>query len=197
MSNDHPSILRPAPSRWDHWRDYAAILRHGVVARADRIDGRLVVERSGPFVPAISFPSSANVVLTEQSKVALAQAVPQLEFRQVILGKAVLLDWQEWPADAEEPAQYPSSGEPEDYLSEHPHDPALADRIGPLWELVPTINAEIQGRNGCLRIERWQHGHLVRADLRAGYNFVSPALRAALSSVAPDCVTFVPSRPCD
>jgi hypothetical protein len=183
-------VVRAAPTQWDHWGDYAAILVHGMTGHLGRKDGLLQLERTGPFVPSITFPGISDIVLGEAVKRRLEVELPSLSFRPVLSTRIVLLDWPNWNAILDEPPFLPETGEPEDYVLAQPHDPQLAEQMGRFWELVPVVAPEIQGRNGALRAAAYRGQHLVRAHESGGYNFVSGELCSALTSVAAQCVTF-------
>jgi transposase len=104
------------------------------------------------------------------------------------------MEWADWNTALDEPAEYPDSGEPEDSILSHPHDPMVAASIGALWELVPEIVDGIQAAGGALRLSAYRGQHLVRADLDVGHNFVSEAMRDLLLEAAPGCLSFKPAR---
>lgn len=172
------------------WGDYGDILIHGMSMHLPRVEGRIQLERTGPFLPPITQPG--HVVLADAVRRSLEQAFPGLSFQTVIKTRIVRLDWHTWDRAADEPAEYPSTGEPEDYLLERPHDPDLAERLGPLWELVPSVVPAIQQGD---RFNRAAYGgqDLVRATLDAGYQFVSPRLMEALSSHGAGWLSFRPA----
>ena len=185
-----PHIISPAATQWNHWGDHAAILLHGMTGHLGRRDGMLQLERTGPFVPRITSPSVADIVLTEAARREVSAELPALVFRPVLSTRIVLLDWSAWEARLEEPPVFPETGEPEDYVLGQPHNPELAQQMGGFWELVPEVTPEIQGSNGTLRTAAYRGQHLVRAHLSGGYNFVSQELRSVLLSVAGECVAF-------
>jgi hypothetical protein len=126
-------ILRPPPSAWG---DYGDILMHGMALHLDRTsDGRLQLERTGPFIPPVSFPGGLVVTDAFRHQLELS-GLTGFGFRPVVLARIVRLEWEKWDRTVPEPAEYPESGEPEDYILERPHDPALARGLGPLWEVV-------------------------------------------------------------
>ena len=182
-------VLSTGPTRWDHWGDYADILIHGMSAHRPRRDGLLQLERVGPYAPPIIFPGVSDIVLTDHAKQLVASKLDGVSFRPVVLAKCVRIDWTEWDADRDEPAEYPDSGEPEDYILSRPHNAGLATALGSFWELVPDVDEAIQGRQGRLRESAYQGQHLVRAALSGGYNFVSTQLRDALLEAAPGCLS--------
>jgi len=55
----------------------------------------------------------------------------------------VELPWETWDLDAEQPAEFPESGEPEDYILGRPHSPNAATELGELWEIVVPSTATI------------------------------------------------------
>jgi hypothetical protein len=104
-----------------------------------RLGGLLQLERTGPFVPAISFPGVADIVVTDPIKRALCERLSELSFKPVKKSRIVKLHWEGWPAAQPEPAILPESGEPEDYILTADHDPETADALGGLRELVPRV----------------------------------------------------------
>lgn len=94
------------------WGDYGSILINGIVSgggrrEADRFDV-LSLERTGPFVPPISFPGIGNIVVTD----AMKQAMEHAGFRgiqyQVVRKKLIVeSDWHTWDRSAKEPVRYP------------------------------------------------------------------------------------------
>lgn len=121
------------------WGDYGDILVHGMSLHLGRAAGRIQLERTGPFMPPVTLPGVGDVIVTDAVRQALEREVPGLVFRPVVKARIVRIDWHTWDRTVEEPPEYPSTGDPEDYLLERPHDPALADQVGPLWELVPAV----------------------------------------------------------
>jgi hypothetical protein len=169
---------------------YGDILIHGMSAHLARRDGLLQLERVGPYAPPITFPGVSDIVLTDHVKQFVASTLPGVTFRPVILAKCVRIDWTEWDVTQNEPAEYPDSGEPEDYILSRPHNAALASKLGAFWELVPDIAEAIQGQRGRLREDAYQGQHLIRAALSGGYNFVSAQLREVLQAAASDWLSF-------
>jgi hypothetical protein len=59
-------------------------------------------------------------------------------FRPVEKVLTVELPWENWDLTADEPAHFPDSGEPEDYILGKPNSAAASAALGDLWEvLVP------------------------------------------------------------
>jgi len=81
------------------------------------------------------------------------QAFSGLSFEPVEYQKVVHIAWEQWDANAQEPAFYPDTGEPEDYLFEGAHDGQLAAAMPKLsaWNVVPTIGLQVQGSNAFRR----------------------------------------------
>ncbi len=127
------------------WGDYGDVLVSGFVARSQP-SGDLLLDRGGPFVPPISFPYGAGfgecLVVTDSFRRDLEDApFGSLTFRPVIKNRIVQLpfDWRRWDRNAEKPRVRPPGGEPEGYISELPHSPAVAGQIPELWELLPPV----------------------------------------------------------
>lgn len=174
--------------------DYGSILVHGMSLHLGRLDGRIQLERTGPFVPPVTLPGLSDVIVTDTARRALERAVPGLSFRPVVKARVVRIEWEGWDRAADEPAEYPSSGEPEDYILEHPHDDALAEKLGPLWEVVPAVVPTIQLEGGRINDAAYDGQDLVRANALAGHNFVSPRLMKALAAVGEGWIAFRPVR---
>lgn len=182
----------PASHPLSHWCDYGDILYNGMTGHLDRDKGALQLARTGPFVPDVFVSGVADILINDSVKRQLEAIIPSLVFVPVVKVQIVNLDWHAWDLSAEEPLEYPESGGPEDYILSREHDPALSELIGPIWEISPEIDAEIQGSDGCFISPRYRGQHLVRADIYAGYNFVSEELRSALQAVVPGRVEFGP-----
>lgn len=172
------------------WGDYGDILVHGMSRHLDKDEGLLQLERAGPFVPPVTVPGIHNVVLTDAAKASLSRTVPGLQFRPVIKARIVHIDWHTWDTAAEDPPFYPEEGEPENYLLEREHDPAVASAIGDLWELVPDILPAIQKRGGLFNWDAYTGQAFVCADEFGGYPFISEVLKSAIEAVAAEWLVF-------
>jgi hypothetical protein len=119
------------------WGDYGDILHHGMTSHLGRTNGLLSLERTGPYMPPITFSGIGDVVLNGRGRMLLeASGLTGFEFRPVHKAHIVRLPWQDWDLAADMPPILPESGEPEDYILEAPHDPQVADELGDVWELV-------------------------------------------------------------
>src|SRR5439155_24383330 len=80
------------------WEDYGQILTHGMSAHLGRdARGTIQLERTGPFVPPISFPGIGDVLVTDAVKKQLeASGLSGFSFRAVRLARIVRLDWHLW-----------------------------------------------------------------------------------------------------
>ncbi|MGQ0542767.1 MAG: hypothetical protein ACT4O9_13075 [Blastocatellia bacterium] len=141
------------------WGDYGDILLHGMAAR-DKQSGQLFLERTGNFVPPISFPGLPGIVVTGAFRSRFEKTgFRGIAFKPVRKHRIVDLDWLAWDPSSDEPAQYPSSGEPEDYILTAKHDESLASELPDLWELVISKTAHV------LRIEDPNAEYGVRLSL--------------------------------
>jgi len=129
------------------WGDYGDILQHGMTAHEDRGDN-LTLERTGPFVPPITLPGIGDMLLTSDArKVLESSGLTGFSLRPVKKAHIVELHWEDWDFDAEEPQEYPESGEPEDYILERPHSPTAAAALGEISEVVvPTTVTVLRPR---------------------------------------------------
>jgi len=113
------------------WGDYGRILIHGMSIHLPREDGLIQLERTGPFIPPITFPGAGDVVVTRELRVALeGSGLTGLGFGALIKQHIVRLEWESWDGDADEPAEYPEGGEPEDYILGRPHSASAANAMG-------------------------------------------------------------------
>jgi hypothetical protein len=111
------------------------MLVSGISRRGD--DGVLEVERAGPFVLPIDPLWLGDIlVVTDSFRRSLERSkLRGACFREVRKVRIVLFDWSGWDRDAEQPQELPPEGKPENYILSREHDPALAEQIGPLWEI--------------------------------------------------------------
>jgi|SRR5215813_1853514 len=124
------------------WGDYGDILQHGMTAHLPRLGGRLALERTGPYIPPITLPGIGDLVLTSQARGYLESSrLSGFSFVPVEKTLIAELHWEDWHLDAEEPQEFPETGEPEDYILGKPHSPTAASALGDLWEVVvpPTV----------------------------------------------------------
>src|SRR5437588_831065 len=78
------------------WGDYGAMLLSGMTSRPDT-QGRLPVERTGPFVPPITIAGVSDVIVTDSFRALLEQSgLRGLEFRETVLKRVVRVDWRRW-----------------------------------------------------------------------------------------------------
>jgi len=153
MTMNGPSYFKlNGPKLPDRWGDYGSILRNGMFhTEEQRLD------RTGPFVPPISFPAfSGAVIVTNEARQKLeASGMSGLgEFHPVSLGKVVLIDWQKWDKSRQLVGdQFPFNGEPEEYILHNPHDAATASRIEPLWTWHPLRIGKVSRAKGVMRLE--------------------------------------------
>src|SRR5262250_3064070 len=96
----------------EDWGDYGDILQHGMTSHLSRVDGRLALERTGPYIPPITLPGIGDVVLTSRARGDLeSSGLSGFTFLPVEKTLIVELHWEEWRLDAEEPAEFPETGE--------------------------------------------------------------------------------------
>ena len=124
------------------WGDYGGILQHGMGAHLARRDGRMQLERTGPYIPPVSFPGLRGFVLTSAARLMIESSGLSGCLLQPVDKKLIVeLHWEKWDLNAPEPASYPETGEPEEYVLGQPHSPEAAEQLGDLWEVVipPTV----------------------------------------------------------
>lgn len=166
------------PVTREDWGDYGHILQHGMSSHSSRADGLLQLERTGPYVPPITLPGIGNVILTTPARQLLeSSGLTGFSFRPVKKALTVELHWETWDWSAEEPEEFPESGEPEDYILGQPHSPSASAAIGDLWEVVVPPTATIISpkrvadsyRDLRLDLSTWNGADLFRS---AGYDAV-------------------------
>lgn len=129
-------------------------------------NGRLPLLRVGPFVPPIAVAGVSDVVVTDDFRQRLAKSgLRGFEFTEVWKKRIVKLDWRSWDLDADEPARYPAGGEPENYILGRRHDPATADAIGAIWEMVIGQTLEDPGEADLVRSAPSPFSHVLASDV--------------------------------
>lgn len=184
------------------WGDYGNVLTHGMAENDDDdsddelVERPILLERTGPFVPPITFPGVAAFVVDAGLRKQLkASGLGPLEFRKVEKKRIVRLDWHLWDRTASEPAQYPKSGEPEDFVLGRRHDPAVASAMGALWEVVAVLRPDFQRGARGFDVSLYRGEHVIRASRPFGYVFVSADLKRVLESLVPSWVRFRKAKP--
>ena len=173
----------------DPWGDYGRILVHGMTGRLARrggASGELQLERTGPFVPPITFPGVGDVLVTAEMKQAMEFAgFRGLKFRSVCKKRIVAVPWRQWDRRADAPQLLPEDGEPEAYILAGRHDPRIAEAIGEIWEVVRPIEDELVCNQVGTRSEDaglrdlkhpWNGADLFRVSYN-GYDYVSARAR--------------------
>jgi hypothetical protein len=127
------------------WGDYGDVLVSGYASR-DKATGRLLLHRGGPFMPPLFFPwcdlSGRALVVTDAFRQELERSpAGSLDFQPAVKHRIVNVSfaWQRWDRDAETPPKGPRGGEPEAYLWDKPHAPAVAAEMPELWEVRPSV----------------------------------------------------------
>jgi hypothetical protein len=154
------------------WGDYGDILQHGMSAHLPRQGGFLSLERTGPFIPPITLPGIGDIVATSAARKSLdTSGLSGFEFRRVHKALTVELHWEEWDLNADEPQQFPDTGEPEDYILGKPNSPSASAALGELWELSVPATATVlrpkpivqSYRDLKLDIDTWNGCDLIRS----------------------------------
>ncbi|MGD0939780.1 MAG: hypothetical protein ABR905_08700 [Terracidiphilus sp.] len=117
------------------WGDYGDILQHGMSSHQPRRNGSISLERTGPYIPPVTFPGPI-VLTTEARQLLESSGLSGLSFLPVVKAHIVELHWEEWDLNLDWPPKLPDSGEPEDYILAEPHNPGASDALGELWEIT-------------------------------------------------------------
>ena len=108
--------------------------------------GPILLERTGPFMPPITFPNVSHIVVSDHFKQMFEVSGFQgATFRPVIKSHIVELDWPSWDWSAKHPPNLPPSKKAEDYIRNRPHSPEMAELLGTIWE-VKLRNVEFTKR---------------------------------------------------
>ena len=199
------------------WGDYGHVLVAGEARCADDDEeemGPLFVCRTGPFIPPITFPFG-HIIVTDALRQQLENSGLNAQFGPVIKKKVVNIAWQTWDRTKPEPEFYPGSGEPEHYLRRK-HDPASAEALGTLWELmvpfacdgkkVQRKRRDYDPKNRYHQMspweddivivsETWKGGDFFKAK-PYGCQFVSERAKAWLEQRVSDWTTFTEAPTC-
>jgi len=159
--------------RLTKWGDYGDILQDGMTAHLGRVNGLLSLERTGPYMPPITFPGIGDVVLNSAGRKLLeSSGLTGFSFQPVNKTRIVDLPWQDWDRTTDQPPQFPESGEPEDYILERAPNARVAGQMGDIWELVVPVTAVI-GRPRedvrsfhelWLKLDSWNGADIIRGD---------------------------------
>lgn len=125
------------------WGDYGEILQQGMAWHSPRVNGKLALERTGPYIPPITLPGFSMVITDAARTLLESSGLTGFTFLPVEKKLIVELHWETWDLSADEPGKYPESGEPENYIPGKPHSPTVAIAMGELWELVVPINVKV------------------------------------------------------
>jgi hypothetical protein len=130
------------------WGDYGSILVHGMSCHLERNDrGEIQLERTGPFIPPISFPGIGDIVVTTSFRKKLEESgLTGFHVQPVVKAHIVDLDWHRWDRSAREPKKYPAGGEPENYILDRKHSESVSRMLGDLWEIIPGEAARVTKR---------------------------------------------------
>ena len=184
------------------WGDYGDILLSGMTSHLDRKNGLLQLARTGPFVPPITKSGISEIVVTDAFKQQLEKSgLSGFNFQPVIKAHIVRFEWEKWNRTANEPPEYPETGEPEDYILARPHSPQLAEEIGHLWELQLQEHAEVErvqvGSNSWdaniyVLLSSWDGTDWFRAKT-VGYIYISEKAKEWLEQWVSEWVRFEPA----
>ena len=170
-------VLRAAEPAWG---DYGHILANGLAEISQ--EEALLLDRTGPFVPPMTFPWPHIVVTDDFRRELESAAFVGVAFREVIKRKIVHLDWHLWDRKLDEPAVYPRGGEPEHYIVYGKHDAALAAQMCPMWNLVVPVRPGLQIEGGPVVDLSQYDGKDICCGSRFGYTFITDRLKVFLES---------------
>jgi hypothetical protein len=162
----------------------------------DAPDGSLLLLRTGPFVPPISEPNFTVVVKDSVRLAMQSENLTGFVFAPVVKHRIVHLDWRRWDLAAEEPPEFPETGEPEDYILRGAHSAATGVEMGDLWELRPPPIPGLQISGGSNYDPAKYNGQdICKMQRLGGHIYVSQRLRDWLMEKNSEWVTFQPAFP--
>ena len=97
-------------------------------------------------------------------------------FREVEPRRVVQLNWEHWDPNADDPGEYPASGEPEDYLLCGRHSSNAADSLPTLYEMHVPETQGLQLDGGAVDPARYSGQDICRGS-RYGHIYVSERLK--------------------
>ena len=170
----------------------------GTFVRPRGAGGVLEIERTGPFVPSITLPGIGEVVVTEELRRSLGRSgLKGFGFETVVKRRIVRSEWNAWDQAADEPAEFPESGEPEDYVLGQPHSMEADEQIGDLWALDLNRDAQthrerriVQHRNQIKLVTSTWHGQDIFGAQGAGFIYVTESAKAWLEQNVPGHLMF-------
>jgi hypothetical protein len=176
------------------WGDYGDILVHGMASRSKV--GDLELERTGPFVPPISQPTSYVVVTADFLHDMRESGLKGYEVGPVKKKRIPKIEWREWKPYGPKEMKYPAGNEPENYIDRRKHSPEAADALGELWEIRFRPSVIISREGGYhLVLSTWDGADFfVAKDKPRIYNYVSEQAREWLLQKASDWVAFEEER---
>ncbi|MCE9531014.1 MAG: hypothetical protein K8T89_07805 [Planctomycetes bacterium] len=124
------------------WGDFGTVLISGNAHR-ETPTGPLLLHRTGPFLPPISFPwmraGGHRIVVSDEFRRQLeSSGSADLQFGPAVKSRIIKLTWDKWDLAAEGPEQYPD-GEPENYIEDKPHNARAAAAMPKAWEFLPPL----------------------------------------------------------
>jgi hypothetical protein len=178
------------------WGDYGRILIHGLARSGEGSSVQL--QRTGPFVPPITFPGIGLIIVTNDLKLQMEQAgFRGITFRPVEKTHVAYVPWHEWDLNADDPGYYPEGNAPESYVLSEPHSDELSESIGPIWQVVVSDSAEVVRQTDPISDETtftyvadsWKGNDLFSVSENS-YKYVSPRAKSWLEQHAGKWVSF-------
>jgi hypothetical protein len=189
MAQFYQLLASPAP-----WGDYGDVLRSGLLApRQEDVRPVVEIERTGPFIPPITFPFDA-IVVTEATKARMETgSFMGLQFAPARYVKVVRLDWHNWDLLAPEPQRYPAGGEPENYIIKRRNCDRTTASMPAIWSFDVPSTPGLQVRGS----DRFRLNHAPNADIfrENSIHWVSERMRVWLEGNLGDWVQCVPVNP--
>ena len=159
------------------WGDYGRLLTGGMARPGASEAEPMLLLRTGPFIPPISFPFR-HVVVTDAFREKIdASGLFNFNYGHVIKKHIAKVNWERWDRSAEKPHKYPRGGEPEGYILNRWHSRRAAKQMGVVWELLlergaDTASQKIEGqlrRKVMVNPSSWDGQHFFRSKNQGWY----------------------------
>ncbi|MCH8815776.1 MAG: hypothetical protein IH957_11930 [Chloroflexi bacterium] len=137
------------------WGEDSTVLIHGIASLYERgMNGELLLERMGPFIPPMTFPSRLGPVVSDALKRQLEGSdLSGFTFHPVIKKRIARSRWHQWDWTAPKPKRRPRGGLPENYILTRPHSVEASAEMGDLWQLrLDQITADLSMRPQTLEV---------------------------------------------
>ncbi|PIF45386.1 hypothetical protein CLU96_2390 [Chryseobacterium sp. 52] len=179
------------------WGDYGNVLLYGFISKEVN---EIVVERVGPFIPAI-YSYNKYIAVIDSIKDEIEEShLNGVKFIKSKKKKIVKIDWQNWSTDEKIPEK-PKSGEPEDFIFKGKNDEVLIHATENIWVISPGDTAKgiidkdkkVVGEYNhiSLNISDWNGDDVFRTP-ELGHVFCTENFKNTIDNKIDSYLTFIP-----